>query len=145
MNQYCYNELKIGDEHSFLITITEDMMIKFLQITGDKNPLHCNEAYAKSRGYPSCVVYGLLTSSFLSTLAGLYLPGKYSLIHSVETRLVQPVFVGDCLRVCGIITEKHDVFHMLKLKVSIIHQHTGKKVVRGNMQVSVMDEGMDCL
>lgn len=84
MNEYTYEQIAEGHTESFQVTLTEEMMEQFLRITGDVNPLHRDAAYARTRHYADKVVYGMLTSSFYSTLAGVYLPGKYSLIHSVE-------------------------------------------------------------
>ena len=53
------------------------MMDQFLAITGDCSPIHVDADYAKDRGYPGCVVYGMLGASFFSTLAGVYLPGEH--------------------------------------------------------------------
>lgn len=140
MSEYRYSQLKVNDQSSFQVTITDNMMKQFCEITGDCNPLHNKTEFAQAAGYPSCVVYGMLTSSFLSTLAGMYLPGKYSLIHSVETKFVNPVFVGDVLLVSGIITEKFDSFQLLKLGVTITNITSGNKVLRGTMQVSFVEQ-----
>ena len=90
MNEYTYDEITIGQEESFQVTVSEEMMKQFLLITGDLNPLHRDAAYAATRQYFDKVVYGMLTASFFSTLAGVYLPGRYSLIHSVETKFLRP-------------------------------------------------------
>ena len=57
-----------GAHEEFSVSITSEMMDGFMQITGDKNPLHCEEKFAKEKGYKDIVAYGLLTNSFLSTL-----------------------------------------------------------------------------
>ena len=114
MNIYSYEEIEIGAEEKFEVTITTEMMEKFRDITGDVNPLHCDKEFAVSQGYPSEVVYGMLTASFYSALGGIYLPGKYCLIHSVEVKFVSPVYVGDRLTVDGKVTEKNDTFQLLK-------------------------------
>lgn len=111
-------------------------MHDFFQIIGDNNPLHNDVGFARSLNHPDRVVYGMLTASFLSTLAGVYLPGKYSLIHRVEVEFPMPVYIGDQLTVTGTVKNKNDVFHTLDLKVVIINQ-AGKKVCRGNMTVGV--------
>ncbi|MBQ9091319.1 MAG: hypothetical protein IJY52_03500, partial [Anaerotignum sp.] len=49
----------------------------FLAITGDINPLHNDQEFAQKQGHPDKVAFGMLTASFLSTLAGVYLPGRY--------------------------------------------------------------------
>lgn len=136
MNDYTYEEIEIGHKESFSVTITEEMMKKFLDITGDVNPLHNDEEYAKSKGNPSRVVYGMLTASFLSTMAGVYLPGKKSLIHEVKIKCVNPVYIGDTLTIEGVVDEKHDAFSLLVIKVTMKNQEN-RKVCRAVMQVGV--------
>lgn len=139
MNEYTYDEITIGQEESFQVTVSEEMMEQFLQITGDVNPLHRDAAYAATRQYVDKVVYGMLTASFFSTLAGVYLPGRYSLIHSVETKFLRPVYVGDVLTVSGTVKEKEDAYRMLILNL-LIKNRKGEKVVKGTMQIKVLDQ-----
>ncbi len=139
MNEYTYDEITIGQEESFQVTVSEEMMEQFLQITGDVNPLHRDAAYAATRQYVDKVVYGMLTASFFSTLAGVYLPGRYSLIHSVETKFLRPVYVGDMLKVSGTVKEKEDAYRMLILNL-LIKNRKGEKVVKGTMQIKVLDQ-----
>lgn len=139
MNHWKYSELKIGHMEKFQVTITESMMEQFYLITGDNNPLHRDVEFAEKKGFPTRVVYGMLSAGFLSTLAGVYLPGENSLIHEVETKFVKPVLVGDTLEVQGTITECNDLFRQITIKVQIVNQH-GDKVLRGKMKVGVLDE-----
>lgn len=139
MNRYSFEELDIGLTESFQVTVTRKMLVLFEQITGDVNPLHTDESFAKEKGFSSCVAYGMLTASFLSTLAGVYLPGEKSLIHSVETKFVKPVFVGDNLLVQGKVVEKNDLFKVITVKVVITNQHA-EKVLRGTMQIGVISD-----
>ena len=136
MNEYFYSNLEIGQRESFSVNITEDMLSNFTRITGDINPLHNDNDYAVNMGYPGRVVFGMLTASFLSTLAGVYLPGKYSLIHTVETEFVKPVFIGDELKIDGTIVDKNDAFQVVWLKVVITNQN-GRKVCRAKMRIGV--------
>jgi 3-hydroxybutyryl-CoA dehydratase len=138
LNIYRYADIEIGKKESFEIIITEDMMKQFLSITGDSNPLHVDVDYAHSKNHSGCVVYGLLTASFLSTLAGVYLPGKYSLIHRVEVEFPLPVYIGDKLVVSGFVKHKNDTFYMIELRIVIVNQN-GQKVCRGKMQIGVID------
>ncbi|MBR2530994.1 MAG: MaoC family dehydratase [Lachnospiraceae bacterium] len=136
MNDLSYEEIEVGHKESFSVTVTEEMMDKFLAITGDVNPLHNDEDYARSAGHPGRVVYGMLSASLLSTLAGVYLPGKRSLIHEVKIKFAKPVYIGDTLTVEGTVEEKHDVYSLLVLKVTVRNQ-SGDKVCRAKMQVGV--------
>jgi len=138
MNQYTYDEIKIGMKESFTVTITEEMRDKFREITGDVNPLHNDLEYANSKGHERCVSFGMMTASFLSTLAGVYLPGEKSLIHKTELNFRKPVFIGDTLTITGEVTEKNDTFNMFEMKVTITNQDD-VKVVKGSMRVGVLE------
>lgn len=89
-------------------------------------------------GYEGEVVYGFLVSSFYSTLAGVYLPGKWSLIYDVQIGMSAPVFIGDELLVSGSVTEKDDAYRMITLRIQIRNQK-GKKVSKGKMRVMVRE------
>ena len=136
MNEYRYEDIEIGHKESFTVTVTEEMMSAFRTITGDINPLHNDEDYAKQQGHSGRVVYGMLTGSLLSTLAGVYLPGKRSLIHEVKLKFAKPVYIGDTLTVEGVVEEKNDTYSLLMLKVTIKNQD-GEKVCRARMQIGV--------
>ena len=137
MNNYKFDELTVGMTESFKVTITKAMLEAFKGITGDVNPLHNDEEFAKAKGHPGRVAYGMLTASFLSTLAGVYIPGERSLIQQVETKFAKPVYIGDELTVTGEITELVESVQRLELKVIITNQD-GKKVLRGTMGILVV-------
>lgn len=140
MNKYTFKDIKIGLEEEFQVSITKEMVETFRNITNDINPLHTDIEYAKSKGYEETVIYGMLTSSFLSTLAGVYLPGKYSLIHSVEILFKKPVFISsNPLTVKGKIIEVNKAFKQFTIKVEILDKNS-EKVLRGIMKVGVIDE-----
>ncbi len=127
MNSYSYDEIEVGQSISFEKEITKSDMEKFLEISGDTSPIHLDENYAKNRGYSGRVVYGLLTSALYSTVAGVYLPGEHCLLHSVDIKYKNPVYIGDKLLVEGKVHEKNDLFKVLTIKASIKNSE-GKKV-----------------
>ncbi len=138
MNRYTFDDLKEGLTESFEAEITEDMMSSFLKITGDINPLHNDDAFAKKKGFRERVVYGMLSASLISTLGGVYLPGENCLIHSVEANFVKPVFIGDRLTVQGTVEKVNSRFGQVEIKVQIFNQD-GTKVVRGKLKAGVID------
>ncbi len=140
IKEYKFEDIKIGLEEQFQVNITNEMVESFREITGDINPLHNDFDYAKSKGYNEKVVYGMLTSSFLSTLAGVYLPGKYSLIHSVEILFKKPVFVSDSpLIIKGKVIEINEMFKQFTIGFEILNKKF-EKVSRGKMKVGVLSE-----
>ena len=138
MNTYTYNDITIGMKESFTVTITEEERNKFREITGDINPLHNDEEYAKSLGHDKCVAYGMLSASYLSTLAGVYLPGKNSLILTTDVQFRKPVYVGDTLTITGEVIDKNETFRMFVMKVEMRNQD-GAKVLKGKMEVGVSE------
>lgn len=136
MNHYRLANLTPGVTESFTVTITEEMMAQFYAITGDNSPIHMDADYAAGRGYPGRVVYGMLGASFLSTLAGVYLPGEHCLLHGVDLKFAKPIFIGDTLTVTGVVDEVNDTFQEITIKASIVNQD-GKKVTRAVIRAGV--------
>ncbi len=134
MNTYSYDELDIGHEEHFSVTVTDDMLDSFRKITGDENPFHRDDDFARARGFSGHVAFGMLTASFLSTLAGMYLPGEKSIIQNTELKFMKPVYPGDTLLISGTVSEKNDAYSVMKIKVAIKDQ-SGEKVLRGSMQI----------
>ena len=138
MHTYSFESISLGQAEYFDVTITDKMLSAFQHITGDNNPLHTDRQFAAQHGYDDSVVYGMLTASFLSTLAGVYLPGRDSLIYEVNVSFVNPVYVGDRIRILGTVIDKNDTFRLFRMKVTITNQR-GEKVLRGKMKVGVTD------
>lgn len=136
MNTYTFEELNVGMKESFTVTVTDEMMEAFRQLSGDVNPLHCDEDYATRSGFPGRVVYGMLTAAFYSTLAGVYLPGERSILQGVDSKFRSPVYIGDTLTVTGRVAEKNDTFRMITVKAEIFNQQ-GKKISKATLQVGV--------
>ncbi len=137
MNRYTFEQLSVGMSEEFTVTVTKEHQEQFGQITGDVNPLHCDPAFAREKGFSGQVVYGMLEASFYSTMAGVFLPGENSLIHSIEVLFKKPVYIGDTLTVKGRIAEKNDTFRFIKVKCEIIRNGT-EKCSRAVMQIGVL-------
>lgn len=141
MNEYKFADIKIGQSETFSQKITLDMENKFREISGDINPLHYDDNYAieVSKGkFKGHVTFGLLTASLYSTATGVYLPGKYCLIHSFdEISFLNPVFVGDILTVEVKVTDKYEALNLIHLKITIKNQNN-KTVSKAKMKIIVL-------
>ena len=133
MNEYKIDDLRSGLREGFSRTVTVEMMDALEKISGDVNPLHRDASFAMERGYPGRVVYGMLTASLYSALAGVYLPGKYCLLRSVESKFLKPVFIGDKLTVIGEVAEVHANLGVATIRVTITNQR-GEKVSQAILQ-----------
>lgn len=140
MNSYLFDEISIGQTESFSRQITLREEDLFREITGDLNPLHRDDAYAKEIGngkFKSHVTFGMLTASLLSTMAGMLLPGEYSLIHSIDNiSFKKPVYAGDTLTVTGTVTEKQSDLRLIIVSVRITNQEK-KLVTKAEMKILV--------
>ena len=138
MNTYKFEDLDIGLSESFEHTVSAEDMRRFLETTEDINPLHNDKEYAVEHGFADRVVYGMLSASLISTLGGVYLPGKYCLIQQVEIKFASPVFIGDRLTVTGKVKELNESVRQAVISVEIKNQ-SGKKVVRGTLKVGFLE------
>ena len=137
MNTYTYNEINVGIQEEFEVTITDEMMKQFEVISGDINPLHIDEGYAKKKGMLGRVVYGMLTSSFYSKLVGVYLPGEKCLLQEIDISFRSPVYINDKLTVIGKVVSKNDIFNQVTIKAWVINGE-GKKVSKARIKVGVL-------
>ena len=134
--EYSFNEIKIGLEHHLEISIDEKLEGDFAKISGDFNPLHMDEQYAKKTKFGKRVCHGMLLGSFFSRLVGMYLPGKNALYFSQNLNFVEPCFIGDIVIVKGKIINKSESTKMIKIETTI-KNNTGKLLVEGIAQVLV--------
>ena len=139
MKEYQITDLSVGMTESFSTTITEEMMQRFYEITGDENPLHRDAEFAIGKGFSDRVVYGMLTASLISTLGGCYLPGKNCLIQGVEVKFSKPVYIGDELTVLGEVSRVDTDLNYLEVKVTIRNQKN-EKVLRGLLKAGILNQ-----
>ena len=89
-------------------------------------------------GYTDCLVYGMCTASFYSTLVGVYLPGEKCLFHECNVAWLKPVYVGDELTVVGEVAKVDDRVKRIKIKAYMENQK-GERVSRATLIAGVRD------
>lgn len=141
MNEYRLADIYVGQKESFSRKITTEMEDAFREITGDNNPLHRDDKFAMEIGnkkFKGHAAFGMLTASFYSTFAGMYMPGRYSLIHSFdELSFLKPVYTGDVLNVEGEVIDKDEALRLIRVKLVIKNQEN-KIVSRAKMKILVL-------
>jgi 3-hydroxybutyryl-CoA dehydratase len=105
LNGYRFEELKVGMSAVYSRTITDTDLRNFSGVSGDTNPMHLNEEYAKTTAFKGCVVHGMLTASLLSTVIGTMLPGPGCIYVSQTLFFKAPVHVGETVYAKAAITE----------------------------------------
>lgn len=79
------------------ITITDEMVRSFSELTGDKNPIHLDDDYAKHSRFGRRIAHGMLVSSFISTIIATDYPGEGSIYVNQELNFILPCYIGDKL------------------------------------------------
>jgi len=92
-----FDDLKVGQKASLTKTITEEDLSHFIAITGDTNPLHVDESFAKQTFFGQRIAHGMLSASLFSTLVGMHIPGIGAIYKTQTLEFLRPVFIGDTL------------------------------------------------
>lgn len=132
-----FDAIQIGDTQSLVKTITESDVRKFVEMTGDDNPLHVNRAYAESTAFKDIVVHGMLGASFISTVIGTKLPGTGALWVSQNIEFLLPVRLGDVLTISCTVLKKYERERLLELDTRILNQNQ-QVVLTGQGKVKLL-------
>ena len=117
-----FDAIKVGDTRTLTRAITEADVRRFVEMTGDDNPLHVDRAYAEATSFKDIVVHGMLGASFISTVIGTQLPGPGALWVAQSLEFLLPVRLGDTLTVACTVTAKHERDRLLELDTAITNQ-----------------------
>ncbi len=88
-------EIKIGDKATFTKKINSEDIYAYAKVSGDDNPVHTDEVYAKQSIFGERIAHGYHVGSFISAAIGKYLPGNGSIYLSQTMKFLDPVKVGD--------------------------------------------------
>jgi 3-hydroxybutyryl-CoA dehydratase len=129
------DQIKVGEIAEFAKTVTETDVYLYAGITGDFNPAHVNEAYAKNTFFKTRIAHGMLTAGFISAILANQLPGPGTIYLKQELNFLAPVHMGDTItgrvEVLELIAERNRV----RLKTSCTNQ-AGVIVLDGEALVS---------
>ena len=128
-------QIKVGDTAEFSKTVSESDVYLYAGITGDLNPAHINETYAKDTFFKTRIAHGMLTAGFISRILGMQLPGPGTIYLRQSLNFLAPVHFGDTItalvEVMDVIAEKNRV----RLKTTCTNQE-GTVVLDGEAMVS---------
>jgi 3-hydroxybutyryl-CoA dehydratase len=129
------DELKIGDTAEFSKTVSESDIYQFAGITGDFNPAHMNEEYAKKTFFETRIAHGMLSAGFISTVIGTKLPGTGSIYIKQTLSFLAPVRIGDTITARVEVIEIMDEKNRVRLKTVCVNQE-GTQILDGEAVIS---------
>jgi 3-hydroxybutyryl-CoA dehydratase len=128
-------EIKIGDTAEFAKTVTESDIYLYAGVTGDFNPAHINEDYAKKTFFKTRIAHGMLSAGFISTVIGNKLPGTGTIYVTQNLKFLAPVRIGDTITARVEIVDIVDEKNRVRLKTTCFNQE-GTLVLNGEAVVS---------
>ena len=123
---YSYEQLEIGMSASFTKTITETDVYLFAGISGDFNPMHLNEEFAKKTPFGTRIAHGALPQSLIASVLGMKLPGLGTVALEINTRFLGPTYFGDTITATAEVIEKLEKKPWVRLALTWTNQKDEK-------------------
>lgn len=128
-----FEELSVGMTVSIQHTVTEQDIQDFARVSGDYNPVHMDEEYAKTTMFGARIAHGALTASYISAILGNDLPGPGSIFTDLNMQFKRPVRIGDTVTAIAEVVEMVERGNRVTLSVRC--EVDGKVVVKGEAKV----------
>lgn len=123
---YFIEDLQPGMSASYSRIVTDADVTQFSEVSGDKNPIHLDDEFAKSTPFGERIAHGMLTASFFSTVLGTKMPGSGSIYISQSLRFRAPVKIGDEVTASVTVSEVNQARRRVHLTCAC---HVGDTVV----------------
>ncbi len=129
-----FDEIQVGDSAGLVRTLTKDDINLFAVMSGDVNPAHLDEEYAKSDMFHKIIAHGMWGGSLISTLLGTKLPGPGTIYLGQSLSFREPVAVGDTITVSVTAVAKDQEKHHVTFDCHCVNQK-GEVVIEGTAEV----------
>ncbi len=129
-------EFQPGQSVSVELWVDDEQMRRFAELSGDFNPLHTDDAFARAKGFRGRVVYGALLLAKVSELIGMRLPGKDSVWARVDFEFLRPLYVNQSAELEARVASFSGSTGLLELSLSL--KCDGKRIAKGRAEVVVV-------
>lgn len=122
--------------------VTPEIYFGFQRISSDFNPLHTDETFARSKGFPKLVMYGNILNSFVSHFVGMALPTREVIIQTQDIQFRKPVFLNDTILLKSEIETVSDAVEIInyKLKFYRVSEQKYILVASGHVQIGTLNK-----
>lgn len=122
--------LSAGQKARRTLTVTREHVETYARITGDRNPLHFDEAFAGKTKFGGLVVQGGLTTGVLHALVAMDMPGPGTVFLSQNWKFTAPVYIGDTIEAEAEIVSVHPSKPVTQLRI-VVRRGDGTTVLEG--------------
>ena len=123
-------DLEVGQTASRTLTVTSEHVRLYTEISGDRNPLHYDEAFVAGTQFGRLVVQGGITTGVLHALVAEDMPGPGTVFLSQDWKFTAPVFIGDTITGSAEVLRAHDSKPVCHLRVEVTREE-GETVREG--------------
>lgn len=128
--------LQVGDAATVQRTITERDIELFAEVTGDRNPVHLDDRFARRTRFGRRIAHGMLGASLISAVLANELPGPGTIYLSQTLQFTAPIYPNDTVTVHVTVTKIREDKPIVTLETLCINQH-GEIVIRGEAVVLI--------
>jgi len=136
-----FDELEVGMTATYNKTVSEDDIKLFAILSGDTNPIHLDEEYARTTPFGGCIAHGAICAIIISAAVATCFPGPGSIYAGQEMRFKKPVRPGDTLTAHLKLVEKKRRGNIVLIENEIKNQN-GETVFLGLSTVVAPTEKM---
>jgi 3-hydroxybutyryl-CoA dehydratase len=129
------DDIQVGDFDTVSKTISEADIYLFAGITGDFNPAHVDEEYAKTTVFKRRIAHGMLTAGLISHVLGMKLPGPGAIYLQQQMRFLAPVYIGDTITARAEVVEVIPEKKRIRMRTTCTNQ-AGETVLDGEALMS---------
>lgn len=115
-------DFHIGEEAMLKKKISQQDVLRFAEITEDRNPIHLDEQYASRTFFKKRIAHGMLSASLISAVLGTKLPGSGSIYLDQNLKFIKPVYPGDEITAIVRVTDWNKEKRRIKLSTEVINQ-----------------------
>jgi 3-hydroxybutyryl-CoA dehydratase len=136
---YYFEDLSEGMTDVFGKTITDADICIFAGVSGDTNPVHLNDDFAKESMFKTRIAHGMLGAAFISAVFGTKLPGPGCIYVSQTLKFKAPVRVGDTM--IARVTVRKLIPNKKFVEFDTVVTVAGKPVIEGEAIIMVPSKG----
>lgn len=133
--QMKFTDLSVGQAAAFEVLVSNQDLDRFIELSGDNNPLHADRDFARARGFADRVVHGAYIAALVSRLVGVHLPGENCIVHSINLQFKAPLVVGTQVRAQAVIDQLSDAVQAAILKITVTDLDAGLVVATGKVNL----------
>lgn len=129
--------LKVGDRFSTERTVTDELIRKFAEVSGDYNPIHLDDEFAKETRFGRRIAHGMLSGAFISAVLGYKLTERKIVYLSQTLKFTAPVFIGDTVTTTATVTHIREDKPIVTMETVCTNQN-GETLVTGESAVMLL-------